>query len=55
MKEFRESNLKLNHLVWVMGGAILLMIRNGAQCAVLFGRSKCDAANDAVFEMRRVG
>lgn len=49
MNEFRSSNLKLNHLV--VGGAIRLKNRNGAQGAVLLGRSKSDEANDAVFDM----
>jgi hypothetical protein len=52
MKDIQKSSLKLNHLV--VGGAIRLKNRNGAQCAVLLGRSKGDAANDAVFEVRRV-
>jgi hypothetical protein len=52
MKDIQKSSLKLNHLV--VGGAIRLKNRNGAQCAVLLGRSKC-ATNDVMFEMRRVG
>ncbi len=52
MKAFQESNLKLNHLV--VGGAIRLMNRNGAQCVVLLVRTQSDVAKDAVFEMRRV-
>ncbi len=50
MKDLQENSLKLNHLVLVMGGAIRLMNRNGAQCAVLLERSKSAMANNAVFE-----
>ncbi len=53
MKDLQESDVKLNHLV--MGAATRLLNRNGAQCVVLLGRSQSDAANDAVFEVGRVG
>jgi hypothetical protein len=52
MKFLRKINLKCPR--FLMAAAIRLMKRNGAQCAVLAGRSKSDAANDEVFEMRRM-
>lgn len=48
MKDLQKSNLKLNHLVLVVG-ANRLKIWDGARCAVLFGRSKSATANDATW------